>query len=128
MKKQILYKFFALILLVFTPLFLSGCDEIYTEADIKQAKQEAYREGYEIGYSRGAEEQKEQDHEELLMDGFSIKNIYDEVFKEFGMTPSQAFNTYDSYNCDRDHGEITWDEYQKAIEVMVYVSCIFPEE
>ena len=127
MRKLFFIISFILALTVMT-VFLSGCEDSYSKDDIENAKQQAYSEGYNDGYSRGSAEQKEKDYEELLMDGASIWSIRNEVYAEFGITPREAFNIYDSYNCDPNHDGITRDAYQKAIEAMVYTSCIFPQE
>jgi hypothetical protein len=127
MKKQFFIISFLLVLTAMM-VFLSGCEESYSKDDIENAKQQAYSEGYNDGYSRGSADQKEKDYEELLMDGASIWSIRNRVYDEFGITPREAFNIYDSYNYDPDHDGITQDEYQKAIEAMLYTSCIFPQE
>jgi hypothetical protein len=112
--------------IVLASLFLCGCGNIYSAEKIESIKEQAYREGYEDGYDRGAENQRELDCEEFLIDGRSIRDIVDEVYDEFGMTPSEAFFVYDEYTYDWTHGGYTWKEYQQAMEIMYYTACIFP--
>ncbi len=120
MKKRLSIVFLVVLLL------LSGCGNPYSEEDLEDAKQQAYREGYNDGYYRGAEEQKEKDYEELLIDGYSIRDIEEEIYNEYGMTPHEAFTILDEYEYDSSHGGYTWTEYQYAIEVMYATASIFP--
>lgn len=94
-----------------------------------QSKIEAARkEGYSEGYDRGAKNQMDKDIEELTIEGLSIRDIVDRVYKTYGMSPSEAFSAYDEYTYDSSHGGYTWEEYQKAIEVMYYTASLFPCE
>lgn len=116
------------ILLTVAAVVMCGCGESYSEADIEEARQQGYTEGYSAGYNRGAEDRQDEDYDDFLIGGMSIRDLSDQVYKEYGMYPSEAFNIFDSYQCDADHGGYSWDEYQKAIEAMYFTSCIFPRE
>ena len=117
-----------LICLVLVFVFLlCGCDNAYTEEDLDRAREEAFAAGYKQGYAIGADDQWEKDCEELLIDGRSIRDIETEVYREFGITPREAFNIVDCYEYDYTHDGYTWNEYQNAIEAMYYTACIFPE-
>lgn len=109
---------------------LCGCGngKAYTASEVEEMMQQAYREGYASGYDQGMRDQWDEDCEELLIDGCSIKNIRDSIYHEFGMTPDEAFNIVDSYECDPSHDGITWSEYQKAIEAIYCTVSIFPSE
>ena len=126
MLNKLLTSFTSIVMLVF---LLCGCS-CYSSEEIESIKQQAYDEGYnagyDVGYHQGADDQWELACEELLIDGYSIRNIEEEVLEEFGMTPAEAFIIYDNYTYDWTHGGYTWQEYQTAIEAMYYTSCIFP--
>lgn len=107
-------------------LFLNGCGNPYTEADLEDAKQQAYNEGFEDGYYRGSKDQQEKDYEDLLIDGSSIRNIEERVFNEYGVTPHEAFAIVDEYEYDSSHGGYTKAEYQNAIGAIFYTAAIFP--
>lgn len=109
-------------------LFLNGCGNPYTEADLEDAKQQAYNEGFEDGYYRGSKDQQEEDYDELLIDGCSIRTIEDHVYNEYGITPSEAFTIVDEYEYDSSHGGYTKAEYQNAIEAIFYTAAIFPQD
>lgn len=130
MNKRMLNHTCSVFVLVFALLILSGCGKSYIEADIEEATKQAYSQGYEDGYKdghhRGAEEQREEDYEDLLIDGLSIRNIIEEVYNEFGITPSEAFTIVDEYEYDSSHGGYTKSEYRNAIEAMYYTASIFP--
>lgn len=113
-------------ILVFTLLLMAGCGT--STAKIEEAREQAYREGYEDGFKRGAEAQYEEDCENFLIDGRSIRNIEEQVYEEYGMTPSQAFGIIDEYEYDSTHGGYSWSEYKEAIEVMYYTMSIFPQD
>ena len=70
------------ILLAIAVATLSGCGKVYSESDINNAMQQAYNEGYAEGYRHGAYRQQEEDYEEFLIDGRSIRNIVEEVYEE----------------------------------------------
>lgn len=112
------------LILALSLLILSGCG--ISSADFEEAKEQAYREGYEDGYYRGSEEQREEDYEDLLIDGRSISDIVEHVYNEYGMTPSEAFAIYDEYEYDSSHGGYTWAEYKNAMEVMYFTTSLFP--
>ena len=116
------------VLLTVTVFALCGCGKSYTESDMENAKRQAYNEGYEDGYHRGTEERREEDYENLLIDGRSIRNIQEQVYNEYGITPSEAFGIVDEYEYDSSHGGFTWAEYQNAIEAIYYTASIFPQD
>lgn len=116
------------ILLTVAIVALCGCGKSYSESDIESARQQAYDEGFDDGYDRGAEDQREMDCEEFLVDGHSLRDIVDEVYNEFGITPSEAFYITEDYNYAPNRGGYTWDEYQKAIEIMYYTLSIIPSD
>lgn len=112
--------------LAIAALLLSACGNPYSESDLESAKRQSYNEGYNAGYDRGYEDFKEIVREEYLIDGRSIRDVIDEVYDEFGMTPYEAFAVYDEYTYDWTHGGYTWKEYQEALEVMYYTASIIP--
>lgn len=126
MKKRMLNFVHFVLITMLSLLLLSGCG--ISSTDLEEAKEQAYREGYEDGYYRGSEEQREQDYEDLLMDGRSIRDIEEQVYEEYGMTPSEAFGIIDEYEYDSTHGGYSWSEYKEAIEVMYYTMSIFPQD
>lgn len=111
---------------------LGGCGNSYTESDMESARQqgysEGYSEGYRDGYDQGAEDRRDEDYDELLIDGRSIRNIQDQVYDMYGLTPSQAFGIVDEYEYDSTHGGFTWSEYQNALEAVYYTASIFPQD
>lgn len=113
-------------ILVFVLLLMTGCGTSTTK--IEEVRDQAYREGFDDGYYRGAEEQRERDYEELLIDGRSIRDVVDRVYDEYGMTPSHAFMIIDEYEYDYTHGGYTWAEYKHAIEVVYFTASIFPSD
>lgn len=123
MKKRILSYLLVFLLAL---QFLSACG--ISEDKLEEAKEQAYREGYEYGYYRGTEEQREKDYEELLIDGHSIRTIVEEIYDEYGLTPSKAFSIVEDYEFDYTHGGYTWDEYQHAIEVIFATASVFPSD
>lgn len=116
------------ILLTIAVVALCGCGKIYSESDIENAREQGYNEGYCAGYDRGVEERRTEDYNNLLIDGRSIRNIQDQVYDEFGLTPAQAFGIVDEYEYDSTHGGFTWSEYQNAIEAIYYTASIFPQD
>lgn len=116
------------ILLTVAAVVMCGCGESYSEADIEEARQQGYTEGYSAGYNRGAEDRQNEDYDDLLIDGRSIRDIEEQVYNEYGLTPSQAFGIVDEYEYDSTHGGFTWAEYQNAIEAIYYTASIFPQD
>ena len=148
MKSRLLYYVSVHLALLCTLFLLSGCGNSYTEAEIEDAKEQAYNEGYgdarrefynegyedgyeegfESGYSCGATDQREFDCEDLVIDGLSIRSIVELAFDEYGITPHEAFSIIDEYEYDSSHGGYSWNEYQNAVEAMYFVLSLFPEE
>lgn len=116
------------ILLTIAIVALCGCGKSYTESDIESARRQGYDDGYCDGYSRGVEDRREEDYDNLLIDGRSIRDIEEQVYREYGLTPSQAFGIVDEYEYDSSHGGFTWAEYQNAIEGIYYTASIFPQD
>ena len=102
--------------------------DLLTEADIEDAKEQAYNEGYKDGYYHGTEEQREKDCEDFLIDGLSIRGLEELVYEEYGMTPHEAFNIVDAYEFDPRDSGYTWAEYQNAIEAIYCTASIFPQD
>lgn len=123
MKRKVL-----VFLLTVVAIVLCGCVEIYTAEDMMEAKQQGYNEGYECGYHSGKADQREEDYDAFLIDGMSIRNIVEKVYNEYGITPSKAFSICDEYEYDSNHGGITWDEYQNAINAIYYTADLFPSD
>jgi hypothetical protein len=105
---------------------LSGCESGYSESEMEAATQQAYDQGFEDGYYRGTQDQLEEDYDDLLIDGCSIRTISDHVYNEYGLTPNEAFMIVDEYEYDASHGGYTWSEYQNAIEAIFCTASIFP--
>jgi len=137
MKKKLL------LLTIILSFLLCACGNSYSEDDLEEARRQAYNEGYNDGYSRGeadceeflndgysrgSNDQWQADCEELLIDGRSIRNIQEQVYEEYGMTPYEAFSVIDEYEYDYTHGGFTWAEYKQAIEVVYYTASIFPHD
>ena len=125
-----------LLLTIILSFLLCACGNSYSEDDLEEAKRQAYNEGYDdgysrgydVGYSRGSDDQWEVDCEEFLIDGRSIRNVQEQVYEEYGMTPYEAFSVIDEYEYDYTHGGFTWAEYKQAIEVVYYIASIFPRD
>ena len=115
------------VLLVIAVVAFCGCEDYYTESELESARQQGYNEGFNTGYTRGLKDQREKDCNEFLIDGRSIRNIEEQVYDKYGVTPSQAFGIVDEYEYDSSHGGFTWDEYQNAIEAIYYTASIFPQ-
>ena len=112
-------------------LILGSCSEQDVKeraAKIEAAREEGYREGYSEGYERGAEDQRDEDYDDLLIDGRSIRNIQEQVYDEYSLTPAQAFGIVDEYEYDSTHGGFTWSEHQNALEAIYYTASIFPQD
>ena len=122
MLKKICY----LLLFMSALLLLCSCGNSYTRSDIEDAERDAYYKGYDDGYQRGSEDQWEKDCEDFLIDTYSIRDIENRVYQEFGITPSEAFSIVDNYEYDSTHGGYTWTEYQYAIDAIYYTASIFP--
>lgn len=118
-------KLFALLLVV-TLVALCGCGKVYSESDIENARQRGYDDGYSDGYFWGSYDQKEKDCDNFLIDGYSVRDIEEQVYKEYGVTPSEAFMIVDEYEYDWTHGGYTRSEYQNAVEAIFYTAAIFP--
>ena len=67
-----------------------------------------------------------ENNDDLLIDGRSIRDVADQVYAEYGMTPYEALSVIDEYEYDYTHGGYTWAEYKQAIEVVYYTASIFP--
>lgn len=124
-------------ILVVIAFALCGCGNSYSDSDIEAARQQGYDKGYSDGYNRGMKDHREESeyqHEEtiedlldeLLIDGRSIRDVEEQVYREYGLTPSQAFGIVDEYEYDSTHGGFTWSEYQNAIDAIYYTASIFP--
>ena len=119
------------ILLVLCLLFslafgLSGCESGYSESEMEAATQQAYDHGFDDGYYQGAEDTKEIAAEYFLIDGYSIRDIENEVYETYGMTPHEAFVIIDEYTYDSTHGGYTKAEYENAVEIAFYTIACFP--
>lgn len=126
--KKILNLLICISLLLASSAGLSGCAETYSESDLKDAKSEGYEEGYKHGYYVGWESCWEKDCNELLIDARSIRNVQEDVYRKYGLTPRQAFYVIDEYEYDSTHGGYTWAEYKNAIDAIYFTAAIFPDE
>ena len=86
----------------------------------------AYDNAYDEGYQQGCKDQEESDREKLTIEGKSIVDVEEQVYKYYGMKPYEAWNIIDAYNYDSSHDGITWEEYQNAIEAAVSTAGFFP--
>ena len=120
-------KFKVLALCLLASFFLCGCEEYYSSSYVDDAKQQSYNDGYRSGYEQGMKDQEELDYERFCIDGTSINTIVDRIYREYGITPADAFTMYDEYNYDSSHGGITWSEYNNAIEAIFATASIFPD-
>lgn len=91
-----------------------------------EKEKEAYDSAYEEGYQQGRKDQEESDWEKLTIEGKSIVDVEEQVYKYYGMKPYEAWNIIDAYNYDSSHDGITWEEYQNAIEAAVSTAGFFP--
>lgn len=86
----------------------------------------AYDNAYDEGYQQGCKDQEESDREKLTIEGKSIVDVEEQVYKYYGLKPYEAWNIIDAYNYDSSHDGITWEEYQNAIEAAVSTAGFFP--
>lgn len=138
MKKKQLFS----VLLIIAVLCLCGCAKSYSESEIEEIRRQAYDEGYDSGYEDGEIDgyhdgleagfedgikvTGESCYKYHLIDGESITDLRDEVYRKYGLTPDEAFSMVDEYEYDSTHGGITWAEYQNAIEAIYYTAYTFP--
>lgn len=83
-------------------------------------------ESYNRGYDAGEEYQKNHDLRELTIDGVDIRSIVSQVEREYGIDPAEAYSILEAYSYEPNRGGFTWDDYQGAIEVVVYTASLFP--
>lgn len=83
-------------------------------------------ENYNRGYDAGEEYQKNHDLRELTIDGVDIRSVVSQVEREYGISPAEAYGILESYSYEPNRGGFTWDDYQGAIEVVVYTASLFP--
>lgn len=100
----------------------------HNEAKAENVEKEkaSYESAYQEGYDRGQEVQKEADIEKYCYEGRSIYDIEESILDYYGMTPYEAGETVLTYLEEPDHEGITWEEYQKAIEVSAVTAGLFP--
>ena len=94
------------------------------------AREEGYAEGYDAGYSdgysKGAEDQQEDSFLEYNVDGYSLRDVVNSVYAEYGMYPHEIFRIIDDYEFDPNGSGISWAEYKRAVEAMYYTLDIIP--
>lgn len=115
-----------LCLFLVTAFALSGCESGYSESEMEAATQQAYNQGFDDGYYQGGKDMKEIAAENFLIDGYSIRDIENEVYETYGMTPHEAFVIIDEYTYDSKHGGYTKAEYENAVEIAFYTIACFP--
>lgn len=84
-------------------------------------------ESYNRGYDAGEEYQKNHDLRVLTIDGVDIQSIASQVEREYGIDPAEAYAILEAYSYEPNHGGITWEEYQNAIEAAVATAMYFPQ-
>lgn len=86
----------------------------------------SYNADYDAGYDQGFEAGKESAARDLTMDGISILDINEKVIDHYGLSVSEAWGIVECYETEADHGELSWAEYQNALEAVRYTACLFP--
>lgn len=95
-------------------------------AHAESARNEGYNQGYYAGYDKGKEEQWVSDRQSLVVRGKNLKMIIESVESEYGIEPAKAYAILNAYNNNADHGGYSWDEYQEAIQVIIYTVSLIP--
>lgn len=83
-------------------------------------------EGYNEGYSEGKKFQRNWDIDKMTVSGQNLKDIVNDVAEEYGIEPAVAYDILSDYNDQPDHGGYSWDEYQEAIQVIIYTVSLIP--
>ena len=83
-------------------------------------------EGYNEGYSEGKKFQRNWDIDKMTVSGQNLKDIVNDVAEEYGIEPAVAYDILNDYNDNADHGGYSWDEYQEAIQVIIYTVSLIP--
>lgn len=83
-------------------------------------------EGYNEGYSEGKKFQRNWDTDKMTVNGQNLKDIVNDVAEEYGIEPAVAYDILNAYNNNADHGGYSWDEYQEAIQVIIYTVSLIP--
>ncbi len=121
----------AIVLVAIAALFL-GVSVLYgmvspeKRAEAKKEKEEMLEAEYRRGYEAGRNAQEYDDSDKWLVDGVSLRDIYDRVWDEYGMTPNEAYSTVEDYTSEPDNGDISWEDYQIALEVVLRIASLMP--
>lgn len=107
-------KLFVLALIL--ALFLIGCE---SSGSNNTAYDNGYDDGYRAGYEDGKILQYEEDCENMLIDGVSIRDVSEAIQSMYDISPSMAYDTVYCYKTEPDHGGYTLAEYQEAIEAIL---------
>lgn len=83
-------------------------------------------EGYNEGYAEGKNFQRNWDTDKMTVSGQNLKDIVNDVAEEYGIEPAEAYDILSDYNDQPDHGGYSWDEYQEAIQVIIYTVSLIP--
>ena len=83
-------------------------------------------EGYNEGYAEGKNFQRNWDTDKMTVSGQNLKDIVNDVAEEYGIEPAVAYDILNDYNDKPDHGGYSWDEYQEAIQVIIYTVSLIP--
>lgn len=83
-------------------------------------------EGYNEGYAEGKNFQRNWDTDKMTVSGQNLKDIVNDVAEEYGIEPAEAYDILSDYNDRPDHGGYSWDEYQEAIQVIIYTVSLIP--
>lgn len=86
----------------------------------------ARNEGYNEGYAEGKNFQRNWDTDKMTVGGQNLKDIVNDVAEEYGIEPAEAYDILSDYNDRPDHGGYSWDEYQEAIQVIIYTVSLIP--
>lgn len=95
-------------------------------AKVDPAWDEGYSAGHDDGYAEGKNFQRNWDTDKMTVGGQNLKDIVNDVAEEYGIEPAEAYDILSDYNDRPDHGGYSWDEYQEAIQVIIYTVSLMP--
>lgn len=116
---------FAAAVVLMVGVYIPGVRQQAAE-QAESARNEEYNQGYYAGYDKGQEEQWVSDRQSLVVRGKNLKMIIESVESEYGIEPAKAYAILNAYNNNADHGGYSWDEYQEAIQVIIYTVSLIP--
>lgn len=105
----------------FAAVFVLGIISLFVISgrQVSTAYDNGHDDGYRAGYEDGKNLQYEEDCENMLIDGVSIRDVSETIQSMYDMSPSMAYDTVYCYKTEPDHGGYTLAEYQEAIEAIL---------